>query len=240
MAKIPYQPTSSGGEDCKVGVGPVLRGASQAQIEEVMPEPGVSISSLGSRMAKLREGQKITQGELAKRLGRSRATVNQYESGVIEPPLKMVGKLAEALAVDPALLAFGETPSSSPSGVRLYASNDGIKGYDYIDLSPGLFNKLRMKSSGGQLLELTSDAQTFGMRRGDFVLLDTSVNVLHGDGNLYVVRGGAGSLAVVKSDIQLMEQAEHVKLTFGQGQVSEVDPRKIEVVGLVKASLRLE
>lgn len=240
MAKKPSQPTSSSKEGHEVVVGPVLSGLSQAQIEALMPEPGVSTTSLGSRMAKLREGQNITQGELAKRLGRSRVTVNQYESGVIEPPLKMVGKLAEALSVAPALLAFGEKPSSAPNGERLYVSNDEGKGDDFIDISPGLFSKLRMKSAGGRLLELTSDAPTFGMRRGDFVLLDTSANALHGDGNLYVVRGGAGSLAVVKSDIQLVEQKENVKLTFGQGQVSEVDPRRIDVVGLVKASLRLE
>lgn len=219
---------------------PVTKDEFHKKFEDSLRSGNDIGTGLGKRLAFVREARKFTQGELAKRLGRSRATVNQYESGMIEPPLKMLIKLAEALGVDPGLLAFGGSPQRSATGGRLQITGSDTEDGEFVELSSGLSSRLRIDPESGQLVELEGDAPSFGLRRGDLIFLDTSVTSLHGDGSLYMVRGRAGSLAIVRSDIQIVEQAENVKLTFGQGQVSEVDPRRVEVVGRVKASLRLE
>jgi len=201
---------------------------------------GAMPTTLGRRLAAVREHQKLTQGELARRLGKSRATINQYEAGTIDPPLKMVHQLAEVLGVDPGSLAFGAPVNSRDDGNRIpiaviQASDDNL-----IELSEYLENKIGINPSQSRVIELSSDASTFGLRRGDLVFLDSSINRIRGDGSLYAVCGHAGGLMIIRSDVHLEANFTRVRITLGQGQVSEVDPAKVEVLGLIKATLRAE
>jgi transcriptional regulator with XRE-family HTH domain len=201
---------------------------------------GAMPATLGRRLAAVRDERKLTQGELAKRLGKSRATVNQYEAGTIEPPLKMVGKLAMILDVDPGLLAFGTPISHGEPGNRIEIV--GVSGgqVEFLELSDGIQAKLRIDSSHTRAIELSSDASTFGLRRGDLAILDSSIDCIRGDGSLYAVRGYAGGLSIIRSDLHLEAGSARVRITLGQGQISEVDPKKVEVLGLVRATLRTE
>ncbi len=201
---------------------------------------GAMPATLGRRLAVVRDERKLTQGELAKRLGKSRATVNQYEAGTIEPPLKMVEKLATILDVDPGLLAFGMPISPGEPGNRIEVVGALGGDVEFIELSQGLQAKLRLELSHAQVLELSSDASTFGLRRGDLVFLDSSIDRIRGDGSLYAVRGDAGGLNIIRSDVHLEANAARVRITVGQGQLSEVDPKKVDVLGLVRATLRAE
>jgi transcriptional regulator with XRE-family HTH domain len=47
------------------------------------------------KISKLRKKMEITQAEAAKRIGIERTTYGKYESGVIQPPVDMVGRLAD-------------------------------------------------------------------------------------------------------------------------------------------------
>lgn len=223
-----------------MSVGPTIKLPTRESAEAVIERSGFRKVDLGRRLAAAREGMKLTQGELAKRLNKSRVTVNQYESGVIEPPIKMIDQLAEVLAVDPGLLAFGASRPSTPEGERLDVIRVGAESSEYVELSMNLGARLGINADRSSIFEMPSDAPTFQLRRGDLLFLDTTVTILRGDGHLYAVRGSGGSLSVVRSEIQLLNESPSLKVTFGQGQISEVETAKVEVVGAVQATLRLE
>lgn len=58
-------------------------------------------SGFGARLYALREAAGLTQEELAKRVGVKRLTLIRYESGETEPGYTIIGKLAQALGVEP-------------------------------------------------------------------------------------------------------------------------------------------
>ena len=57
------------------------------------------MSSIGSKLKTLRKGRKLTQIELADRLGLSRATVSNYEVGRRTPHLSELRRFAEFYGV---------------------------------------------------------------------------------------------------------------------------------------------
>ena len=52
------------------------------------------IYELGKRLKELREAKHFSQGEVARRLGLTRATISGYECGNAQPPLDILAKLA--------------------------------------------------------------------------------------------------------------------------------------------------
>ncbi len=48
----------------------------------------------GKRLKELREAKHFSQGEVARRLGLTRATISGYECGNAQPPLDILAKLA--------------------------------------------------------------------------------------------------------------------------------------------------
>jgi len=59
---------------------------------------------IGERLKKQRTRRALTQAQLAKRAGVTTATVARIERDEIEPRMTTLGKLAQALEVDPAEL----------------------------------------------------------------------------------------------------------------------------------------
>jgi transcriptional regulator with XRE-family HTH domain len=78
---------------------------------------------LGHRVRDLRNAQHLNQGELAARASIARNTLNRIENGHLMPTAPVIGRLAEALDVDPGelfkepVLAAGkaEAPTSGPA-----------------------------------------------------------------------------------------------------------------------------
>jgi transcriptional regulator with XRE-family HTH domain len=77
-------------------------------------------ATIGGRIAQARfqlsaERGKVTQAWLAKQVGVSGPTVSQWESGVTEPSLASMAKIAKALKVSPSWLAWGlrDAPTAS-------------------------------------------------------------------------------------------------------------------------------
>ena len=54
----------------------------------------------GEGIRNARKAAKITQEELAKQVGINRATLSKYESGVIEPSISQLQKIAECLGLN--------------------------------------------------------------------------------------------------------------------------------------------
>ena len=55
---------------------------------------------LGKRIRKARKDRKITQEDLADRVGLHYTTVSRIERGISNPPVQTVNKIAKALRVD--------------------------------------------------------------------------------------------------------------------------------------------
>ena len=64
---------------------------------------------LGEKIRKIRKQKKITQEQLADKIGVKRSVVSKYENGNVNITLEMIDKIALALDVDPMELAFGVT-----------------------------------------------------------------------------------------------------------------------------------
>jgi len=67
------------------------------------------------RLKSLREKEKMTQSEIAKELGISQNTYSQYETGVRQPSLEILAKLAEFYFVSTDyILGLTDTPQPYP------------------------------------------------------------------------------------------------------------------------------
>lgn len=69
-------------------------------------EKNQKLAEFGRRM-KLARGQYTSQQELADKVGTSKSMISQYENGLIDPRLSIVGPIAEALKVSFTWLATG-------------------------------------------------------------------------------------------------------------------------------------
>jgi transcriptional regulator with XRE-family HTH domain len=71
---------------------------------------------VGLKIRELRQEQRLSQGELARRARVSRNTVNRIENGHEAPTAPVVARLAEALGVVPGVL-FEEPMTTAPLAV---------------------------------------------------------------------------------------------------------------------------
>ena len=65
-------------------------------------------NAFGRRLAERRVALGLTQEELARRMGVSRASLVSWESGKFEPGLVRIRRLAHEIGVTPCWLAFGD------------------------------------------------------------------------------------------------------------------------------------
>ena len=56
--------------------------------------------SLGKNIARVRERAGLSQAELARKLKKSRSSVNEYESGRHEPPVLLLRRIAKLTGAD--------------------------------------------------------------------------------------------------------------------------------------------
>ena len=61
------------------------------------------METIGGQIKAERNRARMTQEELAKKLGVNRATLSKYESGAIDPPASAIEKMAQILKCNPAL-----------------------------------------------------------------------------------------------------------------------------------------
>lgn len=85
--------------------------------------------SFSETIKELRAKKKITQRDLASRVGISSVQLNRYEKGTMRPRLPILAKLAEVLDVDYSLLSdsLDNTPSQHRKGIAQTSNNDSIE-----------------------------------------------------------------------------------------------------------------
>lgn len=68
------------------------------------------------KLRSARKAAKKSQEELAAHLGINRATVSKYETGIIEPSLTQLMKIASFLSIDPYMLMTGDIAEAHSIG----------------------------------------------------------------------------------------------------------------------------
>lgn len=69
--------------------------------------------SLGERIRQARKARKLTQGDLAQKIGLSAVTLNRYETGRRTPPADVVVRLTQELNCDSNWIMTGEPKDAS-------------------------------------------------------------------------------------------------------------------------------
>lgn len=200
----------------------------------------IAPDTIGGRIAWSRMRKGLRQEELADALGKSRAAVAQYETGKNLPPLDVVLKIGEVLGVEPPFLAFGGA-QQGVVGVGL-PIHDALGGQerDGYRLPREIAQRAGLDGGDCAAYELPTDAPHFGLRRDDHVFVDMRQAWLSGDGKLYLLRTNSGDVILAKAAVQLGDHSGAIHLTLGRGEILEVNPDQLKVVGRVKAALRLE
>lgn len=81
---------------------------------------------LGNNIKTARKKLKITQKELATRLGIAEITIRKYENGDREPNLETIEKLAAALEVTPYELLGGASPTATSEDKHITSINKNL------------------------------------------------------------------------------------------------------------------
>lgn len=87
--------------------------------EKTYPEKRYAKLTPGKSVRILRELHEMTQTDLAKRAGLTQATVSAIESGAKPIGLERAKRLAKALKVHPAVIAFPDWPLDTPAEPRV-------------------------------------------------------------------------------------------------------------------------
>lgn len=211
-------------------------------------EQDADLMTVGGRIEHLRRSLQMSQEDLAKALpkarkgGRSRATIALYESG--KPvSLQTISELAPILGVDPSYLAFGVVPHAGaavPQGQRIPVHRDGFhaKEIQHAFLPSLMASELNVVTKTLKFARLAIDAPAFGIRAGDYLLLDTSSCTIDPDGHLYAVQTSAGVTLVRSEPIYRRDADSSICFISGQGARYSYPSSSLEVTGQLVAALQ--
>jgi transcriptional regulator with XRE-family HTH domain len=195
--------------------------------------------TVGDRIRWARERKEITQKELGRLIDKSRASIVQYEKGMISAPVAVLQDMADKLGVAPEFLAFGRT---GLSGVR--NAEEEIETFEEFTYGKGgggvsggwaiprsVFSDTDSRDM--RIVSLTADEPHFGMHRGDRIFVDTSSKI-EKDG-LYAIQSAFGS-RIVRVRFGFSASSEVRLVSGSDGNEEKVDPSTLSVIGLVVAS----
>lgn len=216
--------------------------ADQAPVTD--PDRIVQALDLGQRLALARQQRGLTQKQFSELVGKSRATIIQYEQGRLQPPLQQIQKMAEVLEVAPELIAFGrqgitglgrETASvTSLPEVELDGPEEVVSGGH--GLSQNLVDHLGIEPGGARIYVLAEAAPAFELAKGDRIIVNGQKSLTQKN-RLYALRTEHG-IAVARLLPNLAASSTHLNLNGGHGETAAYDPRDLNVLGVVVGSIQ--
>ena len=195
--------------------------------------------TIGSRLKSLREQNNMTQEDVGRKIGVSKATVNRYETGEIDIKRTVAIKLAEVFCTTPAYI-MGWTDNSSPNGMNIY--NPAIHEIPILGyIAAGLPLYAEEHIEGYTYTDRNGGAEYFALRvKGDSM---NAVNI--NDGNLLIVRRQEcvenGEIAVV----MVIRDNATVKRFKQDGNIIQLIPQsynpqhQIQIYDLNKDSIKV-
>ena len=124
--------------------------------------------NIGQRIKTLRENNQLTQEALGKAIGVNKATVNRYETGVIDIKRTIAIKLAEALNTTPAYL-MGWEDTTSPNFQAPTIAEDTVTFPVIGDIAAG-YDNIALENWSGDTVEIPH-SYLEGRKTDDFFVL---------------------------------------------------------------------
>jgi transcriptional regulator with XRE-family HTH domain len=199
--------------------------------------------SLGGRIALARRRKGWTQQELSPRVGKSRATVIQYEQGRLQPPVQQIEVLAKVLDVSPEWIAFGRQGINGLEGataeVTAVPEIELVDGQEMVRGGYGLpdtiVDHLGIEPGKSRILALGQAAPAFGLAAGDRIIVNPE-GTLSQEHRLYALKTKRG-IEVVRLAPRLSQRTNAVKLNDGNGESHSYEQNELEVLGLIVGSI---
>jgi transcriptional regulator with XRE-family HTH domain len=200
----------------------------------------VDLNTFGGRLIHLRTSREVSQEEVARWLDSSRQSIRNYESGKSAAPYDKIEIMARRFGVSATYLAFGE------HAVKV-TKPDLIVTVDEVSLS-----KSGRRITGGfvipralaesyvedikdlRVFVMSHDAALFNLKVEDRLFLDTSVDRMSIDRDIYAIEIG-GELVVVR----YVPTAAKGKVSFidAHNKTRTIASKDIKVLGAVVSVL---
>lgn len=200
--------------------------------------------SLGQRLALARQRKGLTQKQLSELVGKSRATVVQYEQGRLQPPVQQIETMARVLDVPPELIAFGRqgltglsNDSAGVTSIReltLDGENESVRGGH--GLSHALVSHLGIEPGNAAIYVLSEAAPAFGLTKGDRIIVKPGSELVD-EGRLYAL-GKRSGVAVAQLVPTLSTSSSRVNLNSGYGETTSYEPGELRVLGVIVGSIQ--
>lgn len=199
---------------------------------------------LGQRLAIARQGRGLTQKDFSELVGKSRATIIQYEQGRLQPPLQQIETMARVLGVAPELIAFGRQgitglPADSSNVTSIpeveRAGHEGVVSGGH-GFGQGLVDHLGIEPENARVYVLAEAAPHFGLGKGDRIIVN-DMRELSQANRLYAFRT-PGGVAVARLLPALSSSSDRVNLNGGHGETTSYEPGELLVLGLVVGTIQ--
>jgi transcriptional regulator with XRE-family HTH domain len=214
----------------------------------------IDLRQIGERLKKAREEQGLTQEQLGREVGVTRAAISQWEAGQVEATLSKLGAAAKRLETNLGRLLTGEEPrpararGRAPSGavpavdgiITEMVDGDGMKSAaadDWWRLPPSVLRNLLCNPVGAKIFHMRGASMEPTINRGAYILVDVSQNTPH-DGQVYVINNGI-SFVVKRLHIhRSAKDKQMVDLSADSSTHTTTLPiSRVKIVGLVIAQL---
>lgn len=202
------------------------------------------IMELGQRLASVRQKRGLTQKQFSELVGKSRATIVQYEQGRLHPPIQQIETMAKVLDVPPELIAFGRLGlnglNSESADVTSLPEVELTDGKETIGGGHGLGHKLvahlGVEPDTSRIYVLANAAPAFGFAKGDRVIVNQQTDLVH-DHRLYAFRTRSG-VAVARLLARLSTSSSRVNLNGGDGGTTSHEPAELDVLGVIVGAIQ--
>lgn len=206
--------------------------------------------NIGQRLALARHQRGMTQKQLSELVGKSRATIIQYEQGRLQPPVQQIEVMASVLRVSPELIAFGRqgitglpqgsTKVASLPEVRL-ESRDGQQGQDEqvsggYGFAEDLVDQFGIERIGARVFVVADPAPAFGLASGDRIIVNPEPT-LRKEARIYAFRGPNG-LVVARVLPSFTDSPDDVNLNGPYGETRSCKRGELTVLGLIVGTIR--
>jgi transcriptional regulator with XRE-family HTH domain len=126
----------------------------------------LGLASFGARLRALRVARQLSQGELARRIGRHQTSIGPYERGEYAPPRDIVERLAAALETTPEYLLFGRDPRRISLPLTGHAGAAGL-----VTEPPERSARIRLADERLEVVRIGDDTMAPTLRAGQLAIL---------------------------------------------------------------------
>lgn len=208
----------------------------------------LNLSTVGGRITWSRIRKELRQEDVAKKLGKSRATIVQYEKDNINPPVAQIERLAKLLDVAPEWLAFarqgveamrhGKAEEVVTMGEMSVGGRKGHFESGAVALPRAFFANRDINLERTKMFVLDHDEDEFQFYDGDRLIVDQSATEIGDESRrMFLVEIDGNKPSVVARES--MTNTGKVRLMDGAGKTHLYPIESVKVLGAINGVLAL-